>query len=184
MRSSQRNSLLVSLLRKQTPDSLTTMSSPSLPAHTLNSSQHEGSWLRRKCSLQTAAPAHPPPTPGCSLFPLVLWAACCQHLPVTAWRGSRRAQAPWDSLPVLGRSWSSTNLRGGGWVNTAASRGGRAVGGRGGEVGQLGDTFSAPSRVSRCLSGNLLMNTPYSGFLSLLVSPSHFLLVLPDPLCY
>lgn len=128
-------------------------------------------WLRGSAHCRQQPPT-PLPTPECSLSPLVLRAACCQHFPGTAWRGSKRVQAPWDGLQVLGTFMVFHQSLGrllGKYRGFPASRG---------QVGQLGDMFSAPYRVSRCLSGNLLLNTPYSGFLSLLISPSHFLLVL------
>lgn len=119
---------------------------------------------------QHTPPPRPAPLPGVLPLPTWLRAACCQHLPVTAWRGSRRLRAPWDVC----KCWAVHGVQS--QVRLVGKYCG--LGGGGHRWDNWENALSHPPESPVALRGNLLPNH-LQWFLSLLVSPPPLLLVLP-----
>lgn len=120
MRSTQRNPIFVSLIKNQTPDSLTTMASPLLPVHVFNSSKHEKMWLWLGESVHCKQhhSSHSPWGAPCSYrCQGLLSASTCKLRPE---EGAGECETP----GTVGKCWEVHGLQpisgGSWWINTAA----------------------------------------------------------------
>lgn len=100
----------MSLIKNQTPDSLTTMASPLLLVHMFNSSKHEKMWLWLGGNVHcrqhhsTHSPWVLPTLTGVKGCLLPAPASCCL-------KREQESMRPLDSWQVLVSLWSSTNFR-------------------------------------------------------------------------